>query len=969
MSQNRLTALVLLLIALAVAVVAIIGFVILLGSGGGDDTAATDPTVVAADATSTALATQALSRPFTLPATYTATPITPVGVGPTGAANPGGNQGQGGGINQPTVLPPTATRFQQQPGNVIVPTAFIPTAILPPTAIPVNEPLGAIEIGILSPVAGNVVAGNLQIVGSAVHPQFLQYLLEVAPDGSGSFAPLGVVQTPVDNGLLGAWNTTTTPDGLYQLRLTVTLRDGTTVSTVTGGIRVRNNAPTPQPTATPSTPPPVAAFTRSLPSPGSLTVTFYDQSVGTITGRAWNFGDGTVSGEPNPTHTFPAPGVYTVRLDVAGPGGTANVSQQVTVQGATPPTAAFVAAPERGTAPLTVQFTNQSTGQITSFLWNFGDGTTSTEQNPVKTYTTVGSYNVVLTVTGPGGSTNYVRQIVVENPQVPPPVAVFIPSPTTGVAPLTVAFNNQSTGQITSYTWNFGDGTLSNETSPTHLYTNPGSYTVTLIVTGPGGTAQAQSTITVSGPTPTPSATFTVTPTGSATPTITPTPTATATATATATVPPSATATATATATETATTTATTTATATATNTALPTDFPTATATNTVLPSETPTATATETATVTATATETATVTDLPTNTPTDIPTNTPTDLPTNTPTDIPTNTPTDLPTNTPTDIPTNTPTDLPTNTPEPPTNTPVPAPVAIFVPGTNEGIAPLTVTFTDQSLGLVESWLWDFGDGTTSTEQSPTHTYTVPGFYTVTLVTTGPGGTSEPSTTTINVLAGVPTAAFTTDVTEGTAPLTVQFTDTSTGEITGWLWDFGDGTTSTEQNPSHTYNAAGTYTATLTVSGPGGTSEPSTTTITVLAGVPISSFTTDVTEGTAPLTVQFTDTSTGEVTGWLWDFGDGTTSTEQNPSHIYEAAGTYTATLTVSGPGGTSEPNTTSITVLAGVPISSFTTDVTEGTAPLTVQFTDTSTGEVTGWLWDFGDGTTSTEQNPVQT
>ncbi|MDX1994988.1 MAG: PKD domain-containing protein [bacterium] len=152
--------------------------------------------------------------------------------------------------------------------------------------------------------------------------------------------------------------------------------------------------------------------------------------------------------------------------------------------------------------------------------------------------------------------------------------------------------------------------------------------------------------------------------------------------------------------------------------------------------------------------------------------------------------------------------------------------------------------------------------------------------------------------------------------MTEGTAPLTVQFTDTSTGEVTGWLWDFGDGTTSTEQNPSHTYNAAGTYTATLTVSGPGGTSEPSTTTINVLAGAPTASFTTDVTEGTAPLTVQFTDTSTGEVTGWLWDFGDGTTSTEQNPVHTYEAAGTYTATLTVSGSGGTSEPSTTTITV-----------------------------------------------------
>ncbi|WP_342770539.1 MULTISPECIES: PKD domain-containing protein [unclassified Methanoculleus] len=143
--------------------------------------------------------------------------------------------------------------------------------------------------------------------------------------------------------------------------------------------------------------------------------------------------------------------------------------------------------------------------------------------------------------------------------------------------------------------------------------------------------------------------------------------------------------------------------------------------------------------------------------------------------------------------------------------------------------------------------------------------------------------------------------ANFTATPLNGTAPLEVQFTDASMGGVTSWFWNFGDGTTSTVQHPNHTYTAPGTYTVSLTASNACGFStETRTDYITVLAP-PVANFTANVTEGNAPLVVQFNDTSTGNVTSWSWDFGDGNTSTEQNPVHIYESPGNYTVSLTAS--------------------------------------------------------------------
>ncbi|MEO2161587.1 MAG: PKD domain-containing protein, partial [bacterium] len=150
------------------------------------------------------------------------------------------------------------------------------------------------------------------------------------------------------------------------------------------------------------------------------------------------------------------------------------------------------------------------------------------------------------------------------------------------------------------------------------------------------------------------------------------------------------------------------------------------------------------------------------------------------------------------------------------------------------------------------------------------------------------------------------PTAEFSGTPTSGTAPLTVAFSDLSTGDVTGWSWDFGDGGSSSAQNPSHTYSVAGTYTVALTVTGAGGTDTATKVGyITVNEPPPTADFSGTPTSGDAPLVVAFSDASTGNVISWSWAFGDGGSSSSQNPSHTYLAAGTYTVSLTATGAGG----------------------------------------------------------------
>lgn len=158
-----------------------------------------------------------------------------------------------------------------------------------------------------------------------------------------------------------------------------------------------------------------------------------------------------------------------------------------TVPSIPPPDASFTASKISGVAPLTVTFSDTSTGNITSRRWNFGNGLTATGATAATSYADPGTYTVVLSVEGSGGTDTASRTITVTAPAAATPDANFSASATSGTAPMTVSFMDDSTG-ATAWAWNFGDGGTSTLENPAHAYTSPGSYDVTLTVTGPGGT-------------------------------------------------------------------------------------------------------------------------------------------------------------------------------------------------------------------------------------------------------------------------------------------------------------------------------------------------------------------------------------------------------------------------------------------------------------------------------------------------
>jgi len=233
--------------------------------------------------------------------------------------------------------------------------------------------------------------------------------------------------------------------------------------------------------------------------------------------------------------------------------------------------------------------------------------------------------------------------------------------------------------------------------------------------------------------------------------------------------------------------------------------------------------------------------------------------------------------------------------------------PVADFCGSSTSGTAPLTVAFTDLSTGGVTGWAWDFGDGLTSADQASSHEYGLAGSYAVTLtVTDGAGWDSETKVAYVVVSPPAPTADFLGAPTSGVAPLEVSFTDLSANRPAAWAWGFGDGGTSADQHPGHTYYSPGCYDVTLTASNDSGSdSETKQGYITVAAPAPAAAFSAAPTRGKAPLVVSFTNESANSPTSWNWDFGDGGISTQQHPVHQYAAAGIYDVSLTVSGLGG----------------------------------------------------------------
>ena len=237
------------------------------------------------------------------------------------------------------------------------------------------------------------------------------------------------------------------------------------------------------------------------------------------------------------------------------------------------------------------------------------------------------------------------------------------------------------------------------------------------------------------------------------------------------------------------------------------------------------------------------------------------------------------------------------------------------------------SVQFTDQSTNNPTSWLWNFGDNTTSTNRNPSHTYSIAGSYSVSLTATNNYGSNNKTASnyiTVNPLGSTPVSNFTADRTTINAGGSVQFTDQSTNNPTSWLWNFGDNTTSTNRNPSHTYSIAGSYSVSLTATNNYGSNNKTASnyiTVNPLGSTPVSNFTADRTTINAGGSVQFTDQSTNNPTSWLWNFGDNTTSTNRNPSHTYSIAGSYSVSLTATNNYGSNNKTASNYITVGQVP------------------------------------------------
>ena len=273
--------------------------------------------------------------------------------------------------------------------------------------------------------------------------------------------------------------------------------------------------------------PPLADFAVSLEPAPPFTVKFTDISSGQVDSYSWNFGDSPLGyaspgSDATTTHTYAQAGIYTVRLTVTNSGGSDSMAREIAVGQYSvelvPPNPSAMADADvfSGTAPLEVHFTDASVYYTTSKYyptWDFGDGTYSIEANPVHTYTQPGTYTVTLAATNLGG-TDYDSLTITVNPAAvltsptPPgggalglaaPVAGFEVDTSQG---LIVEFIDVTAGQVESFSWNFGDGSVASgmgpDASTAHEYANPGDYQVSLTVSNSGGTDTVTRTIILS---------------------------------------------------------------------------------------------------------------------------------------------------------------------------------------------------------------------------------------------------------------------------------------------------------------------------------------------------------------------------------------------------------------------------------------------------------------------------------------
>lgn len=737
-------------------------------------------------------------------------------------------------------------------------------------------------------------------------------------------------------------NVNWTTAGTFFVKATATSPDGCTTSdslevTVSDVINVAI------PTNTNACATEVTQFTANTPATG-----------GPYT-YLWNFGDGATSTDENPTHIFNPAGTYSVTLAITSPGNCIGTSTTNVVVPAKP-VADFVATPACPGGDVT--FTNNSTN-ATSYTWDFGDGATSTLDNPTHAYTVAGTYTVTLTAISTADCDAVTTRSVTVSPR---PTVEF--TSTNACPDSLVTFTNLSTipsGTITTYAWNFGDGNNSALANPTHAYAAAGTYQVTLIATSNIGCQDSIShNVTVYD---SPVAGFTANDVcdgetviftnnssigtgtlsyawafgdGGTSTDLNPTHLYLAAGAYTVTL------------------------TATSNNGCMD------TVTRVVTVNPTPTAAFTASATTICFG-DTITFTNAST-TGTDVVYNW--DFGDGNFGNFVTDTQyvyaaagnytvTLEAVDTITFCGTTTTINITVNE----------EPVVGFT--FTDVCDGTTVTFTNTSAiptGTL-SYVWNFGDGATSTDINPTHLYAGPGAYNVLLTATSNNGCIDTLTQTVTVLPE-PVADFSLSSTTACDRDTVFMTNNSTtvGTDIVYAWTFGDGNTSNDVSPAYVYGAPGTYSIVLTVTDTvTGCSDVASDTVTIFHRAVPAFTTADVCLGSAASFTNGTTIGVGTVS-YFWDFGDTTFSTDINPTHVYDSIGIKTVTLIVTTNNGCSDTVTQTL-IVHPLPETSFSVGPTCFGNPTDFTNLTTIAFGTTTYLWNFGDGVTDTATNPSHT
>ncbi len=622
-----------------------------------------------------------------------------------------------------------------------------------------------------------------------------------------------------------------------------------------------------------------AEFSSNPPNGcGQLSVQFKDESTGNPSKWDWDFGNGGHSVLQNPVISYTGPGIYTVTLTASN--GVSQSTYSSVIKVYANPIVGFSLNPLSGCYPLTVQFTDSSaagTGNIASRNWDFGDGSPfSTNQNPSHVYDSAGSFHIKLSVVNTAGCTSSTSSTVVTNQGVT--VDFSADKTFSCTAPLTVQFTaTTSSNQNIAYQWNFGDGSGGTGKTTSHAYTQSGAYTVTLTAAVNNGGCQNQvikkeyinvenstSDFVVSGGCVNTPLAFQNTSSP---------------------IPQSATWTFS--------------------------DGTTVTGINAMHQFK-----AAGTYQVTLVndfggcmQSVTKSITAYPSPTPD-------------------------------------------------------------FQAATQLYCGePAPVNFQNLSQSAV-SWKWRFGDGDSSVEQQPVHTYQSDGYFDVILIATSSNGCTGSILKPKYIHVDAPDIQLAASPRFGCVPLSTAFSlpAASAGDITGYDWDFGDGTAhAISAAPAHTYNNAGTYTVSLQVTTGAGCKLSFSRDNYIHTGVkPVLDFAASAAETCLNNPVQFINKSQPPGNLWVWTFpnDDNNIDTVENPLHQFHTLGPQEITLTVSN-NGCITSLTKSNFIMVQPPKASFLAKLMSCSNPYQFQFTDKSLS-AQSWQWNFGDNSASSQESP---